>query len=182
MAHEDIEPMKEWENEIENALFSMDILVALLTERFSASNWTDQEVGVAIGLKVPIIPVRWGKDPYGFMGKYQAISGSIGNRKIAEEVFRFILNDEKLRMSAADLLVSALSDSRSFDMSNSLAVYLPEIERLSSEQEETLVRNFNSNRQVSGAWDIRGDIVDHLKRMTGNDYVIENLSLRRLTE
>ena len=34
VAHEDIEPMREWELEIERALFSMDVLVALLTEGF----------------------------------------------------------------------------------------------------------------------------------------------------
>ena len=33
VAHEDIEPMTEWQSEIEQALFSMDLLVALLTPR-----------------------------------------------------------------------------------------------------------------------------------------------------
>ena len=70
---EDIEPIREWELEIERALFSMDILLALLTDGFSESKWTDQEVGFAVGTKVPILPVRLGKDPYGFMGKFQAI-------------------------------------------------------------------------------------------------------------
>ena len=75
VAHEDIVPMKEWQHEIRRALFSMDVLVALLTRGFSRSDWTDQEVGVAIGLGIPIIPIRMGKDPYGFFGKYQALSG-----------------------------------------------------------------------------------------------------------
>ena len=44
VAHEDIEPMMEWQLEIERALFSMDLLVALLTPKFSESNWTDQEI------------------------------------------------------------------------------------------------------------------------------------------
>ena len=61
VAHEVIEPMKEWETEIEKALLSMDLLLALLTEDFAESKWTDQEVGIAIGQKVPVIPVRMGK-------------------------------------------------------------------------------------------------------------------------
>ena len=111
VAHEDIEPMREWEPEIERALFSMDFLIALLTEEFSKSKWTDQEVGVAFGRKVPIIPVRWGRDPYGFLGKYQAISGAIGNYKIAEEIFRCIIGHENLKASAADAFISALANS-----------------------------------------------------------------------
>jgi hypothetical protein len=74
VAHEDIHPTKEWQNEIENALFSMDAFVALMTEEFHDSLWTDQEVGVAFGRGVPIIAVRLGKDPYGFIGKFQALS------------------------------------------------------------------------------------------------------------
>ena len=53
VAHEDIAPMKEWQGEIERALFSMSVLVALLTKEFSQSSWTDQEVGVAIGRRFP---------------------------------------------------------------------------------------------------------------------------------
>ena len=45
VAHEDIEPTKEWQTEIESALASMDALVALLAPGFKESNWCDQEVG-----------------------------------------------------------------------------------------------------------------------------------------
>ena len=74
VAHSDIEPTRTWQKEIEKALFSMDVLIALMTEDFSDSNWTDQEIGVAIGRNVLILPIRMGADPYGFIGKYQAIS------------------------------------------------------------------------------------------------------------
>ena len=48
VAHEDIEPAKEWQIEIEKALFSMDALAAVLTAAFHESKWTDQEVGVQL--------------------------------------------------------------------------------------------------------------------------------------
>ena len=172
VAHEDIEPMKEWETEIERALFSMDMLVALVTEKFSESRWTDQEVGVAFGRKVPIVPVRLGKDPYGFMGKYQAISGSIGISQIAKEIFRYVLGNVELKASATDAFIIALANSESYSMSNSLAIHLPEIDRLFPEQEESLVSAFNSNDQVYDAFDICRVIVKHLKRTTGNDYAL----------
>jgi hypothetical protein len=73
VAHEDIEPTREWQTEIELALNSMDCLVALLTDKFHDSPWTDQEVGFALGRGVQVIPVRLGTDPYGFIGKLQAV-------------------------------------------------------------------------------------------------------------
>ena len=178
VAHEDIEPMKEWEIEIEHALSSMHLLVALLTERFSESKWTDQEIGFAVGRKVPIVPVRMGKDPYGFMGKYQAISGYHETSQIADAIFQYALSDESLKSSATDGYIKALYRSRNFSTSNSLAKYFPNIEHLSREQEETLVMAFNDNSQVSEAFDIRDNIAEHLKRMTGKDYELADRMLR----
>ena len=174
VAHEDIEPIKTWELEIERALFSMDILMALLTEGFSESKWTDQEVGVAVGRGVPILPVRFGKDPYGFIGKIQAIPGSDSTRQVAEAVFHYLFSNEKFRSHAIDSFIAALADSGRFDRSFDLSKYFPKIDRLSREQEKKLVQVFNSNGQVSGAFRIREDILEHLKRVTGNDYEFYN--------
>ena len=54
VAHVDIEPTKEWQDEIEKALFSMHALLALLTSDFPDSKWTDQEVGIAVGRHVQL--------------------------------------------------------------------------------------------------------------------------------
>ena len=75
VAHQDIEPTKEWLVEIEKALFSMDTLAALLTPGFADSHWTDHEVGVAIGRCKSVIPILKGQIPYGFIGKYQGLQG-----------------------------------------------------------------------------------------------------------
>src|ERR1700722_735851 len=53
VAHNDIEPTVEWQTEIETALATCDALVALLHENFHDSNWTDQEIGFAMGRGVP---------------------------------------------------------------------------------------------------------------------------------
>lgn len=58
VAHEDIEPSREWQEEIEKALASMHALAALLTPDYKASKWTDQEVGVALGRGVLVVPVK----------------------------------------------------------------------------------------------------------------------------
>lgn len=76
VAHEDIEPTKEWEDEIFLALNSAHALAAFLTPEFHKSKWTDQEVGIAQGRGLLVIPVGLGIDPYGFMARKQALPGS----------------------------------------------------------------------------------------------------------
>jgi hypothetical protein len=71
VAHDDIEPTREWQDEIEEALRAMDALAALLSPDFHTSSWTDQEVGFAVGSGRLVIPLRFGLDPYGFIAKYQ---------------------------------------------------------------------------------------------------------------
>jgi hypothetical protein len=68
LAHEDIEPTREWRDEIAVALGSMNALVALFTPGFHESSWTDQEIGWALGRGVLVMSVRLGTDPYGFGG------------------------------------------------------------------------------------------------------------------
>ena len=58
VAHQDIEPETEWQNEIEVALASMHGFVAMLSDGFHESNWTDQEVGFAFARQVPRVALR----------------------------------------------------------------------------------------------------------------------------
>lgn len=69
VAHEDITPSLEWQNELELALRSMHALAALLTAEFHASKWPDQQTGFALGKGVLVVPLRLGTGPYGFIGK-----------------------------------------------------------------------------------------------------------------
>ena len=75
LAHEDIAPTREWQDEILLALESMDVMIPLLTPGFRESEWTNEEVGYAnVCRDVQIIPrgaVRRGADPCGFIGRYQ---------------------------------------------------------------------------------------------------------------
>lgn len=116
VAHEDIEPSKEWLNEIEAALYTMDALAALIMPGFKESNWCDQEVGVAVGRGVLIIPVRKGMDPYGFIGKYQGIQASGKTvSEVAENIFQTIINSPKTRNKMIRCLCAGISQSLSPD-------------------------------------------------------------------
>lgn len=87
VAHEDIYPTLEWQDEIERALFCMDAFVAIHTVGFSASFWTQQEIGFAVARGAKIISLSMGEDPTGFISKRQALPRA---RKTAEEVAREI--------------------------------------------------------------------------------------------
>src|SRR5579864_2388178 len=69
VAHKDVEPTSDWQTEIETALATCDALMALLHPNFHQSNWTDQEIGYAMGRGVPVFSMRFGQDPYGFIGR-----------------------------------------------------------------------------------------------------------------
>lgn len=73
VAHDDIEPTKEWQAEIERALRTADAMTAIVTPDFIQSKWCDQEVGIAFGRGKLVIPLRKGADPHGFLGKYQGL-------------------------------------------------------------------------------------------------------------
>jgi hypothetical protein len=172
VAHEDINPTKEWQNEIENALFSMDAFVALMTERFHDSLWTDQEVGVAFGRGVPIISVKLGKDPYGFIGKFQALSCPWDNA--AQEIVKILVKHDGM----LNAYIKAVQDCQSFEHGNTLAEILPFIDRLSHQQATSLVSAYNDNGQVHKSYGFNGKnpgtygngLPFHLNRLTGQTY------------
>ena len=120
VAHEDIEPTKEWQQEIEAGLKTMDALAAILMQGFKESNWCDQEVGVAVGRDVLIIPIRKGLDPYGFIGKYQGIQAhgkSIG--EVAEAIFQTLVKSpktqNKMLLAISGSIVNATSPEEALD-------------------------------------------------------------------
>lgn len=114
VAHDKIEPGEEWQTEIENALHSMDALAAILTPNFSESKWTDQEIGVAIGRKLLVIPIKKGSKPHGFISKYQAIDGEAKNimvSQIAKKIFQLIAASPKTKDKIATALANQILQS-----------------------------------------------------------------------
>jgi hypothetical protein len=60
VAHNDVEPTEEWQDEIEKALLSCQALCAILTPDFVNSRWCDQEVGMVVAQRKLIIPLKPG--------------------------------------------------------------------------------------------------------------------------
>lgn len=167
VAHNDIHPTKAWQDEIENALATMDAFAALMTKNFHESDWTDQEVGFALARGVPIIAVRLERNPYGFLGKFQALPSTWD--AAAGDIVKLLVKHE--RMFSA--YVKALHECPNFDTGNLLSTILPSIERLSAQQVDELVAAYNANSELRGSFGFSGTkpftwgdgLVPHLHRL-----------------
>ncbi len=172
VAHEDIHPTKAWQDEIENALATMDGFVALMTPDFHNSDWTDQEVGFAFARGVPIISVRLGKDPYGFIGKFQGLSSTW--LMAAEDIIRILIKND--RMISA--YVQALRKCPSWGDGNTIGKALPGIEALTSQQIDELIAAYNETRELRGSFAFNGSksslygpgLVSQLNRLGNSQY------------
>ena len=175
VAHEDIEPTRIWEPEIWNSLNSMKLMIALLTPKFQQSNWTGQELGFALARNVPIIPIRIGADPFGFIAKIQAISRPQNRTDgLGRELFELMLanESEKLRALGNEALVCAVSRVDNFDEANELASILPAVRDLSTEQVASIESAFKTNSQLQWSFKFPRAIAQCLTRISGTTYTV----------
>jgi hypothetical protein len=146
VAHVDIEPSKQWQDEIEKALHTMDALTAILMEGFKESNWCDQEIGFAVGKDVLIIPIRRDLDPYGFIGKYQAIQGNHTTvQEVAKKVFNTIVKNLKTRNKMLTYLTNLISNSTHIETALKQLEILSEIADLPHELLEQMAKQIENN-------------------------------------
>lgn len=182
VAHEDIEPTEEWEREIERALFSMDASVALLSEDFHDSNWTDQEVGVAIGRGVPLIAVRLGMDPYGLMGKGQGLGGCSWDdpNGIAIKVFQLLHKRLPDKSRLFECALSTYAQSCSFvDSAWKVEHLLSVFTSLSTDQVGRVIDAYRANGQNTSSFKGRNLLQPLLEKWTGEQWTVTKNELQR---
>jgi hypothetical protein len=173
VAHEDIEPSKEWQIEIEAALHTMDAMGVLLMPGFKESNWCDQEIGVAVGRDVLIIPVRKGLDPYGFIGKYQgiqAVNKSVG--EVAKVIFEVILKSPKTRGKIIGSLANTISQSTHDEDATEKVLLLQSISDIPKEVLENMKTTISENNVLINS----KQFIDELNKLF-NTYSIDKLSV-----
>lgn len=150
VAHEDIHPTLEWQNEIEKALFSMDALAACLTPTFHESKWTDQEIGYALGRNCLVIPIRIGLDPYGFLGKVQGIQAK-GKKpsEIALLIFSSICENIATRSKMSNVIVDQIITNNNPDDAIKFIILINTISNFPIASLERLRDNVSSNTAIS---------------------------------
>lgn len=116
VAHQDIKPSQEWLATIETGLRTCDAAAAYLTKDFPSSQWTDQEMGFVFAQDKLIVPIEAGQLPYGFVSRYQAITGASGKppAEIAQLIFNVLIEHERTAEQVSDALIAALVQSTSY--------------------------------------------------------------------
>jgi len=167
VAHNDIEPTLEWQNEIETALSTCEVLVALLHPDFHNSSWTDQEIGFAMGRGVPVLAVRFGQDPYGFIGRFQAFNGTKKKApQTASEIFDALRKNKQTQRKMADVLVALFADSPSFAEAKTRVGYLEELTVWEPSYPARIRSAVKHNHQIADAFDVAERAEKLIKKWT----------------
>lgn len=156
VAHADIEPGKEWRAVIESALFSCDALAGLLHSGFRESPWCDQEIGIALGRGIPVVPIQFDFAPYGFFGSVQAVNNGDNQTPttLAHSLVRVLLKQNKTATTLIEAIVLRLCRANSFKQANTLSKLLAdEAPPLSRDQAEQLRHAQTHNPELQGAYD-----------------------------
>lgn len=152
LAHEDIQPTVEWEDEILHNLDGCDVFIPLLTDNFSRSKWTDQESGIALAKNKVIIPLRVSTPPYGFIGKWQALKLDTSNwitfEKSCVDILDVIKEKKHLKESLADCLIKSLQNVPNFSAAEKILDILEKLEPFTKNQINEIFRVAVNDSQV----------------------------------
>lgn len=165
VAHEDIEPTKEWENEILIALNSAQALATFLTCDFPQSQWTDQEVGIALGRGLLVIPINIEIDPYGFMARKQAMRGSFEKIELLViELVAVLLKNADTSKTMCEALVMAFEEAGSFINAKKIAQMITSVNNFTQGQLSRISQSCTKNYQIAKAFGVPERIENYLNK------------------
>lgn len=185
VAHDTIEPMAEWQHEIIKALFSMEVMLTFITDNFSDSHWTNQEIGVAIGRGIPIIPVKLQeKDPHAFISSIQAIRGDISNpQKSAETIYKVLIDKLNQENRIKKSVLQAFLTVNEFKDVPSRFKKLQQIKTITDSDIQSIIDGFANNYYLYNAIYLINDrnrLTNFLESRSGKKYKIAGKNIRAI--
>jgi len=169
VAHDVIEPTREWQKEIESALSTMHAAVAILTSDYHASDWTDQEIGVAIGRGIPILSVRFGLDPYGFIGKYQGLPGKGKSfPQLAKDIFEIFFKNPTLSDRIFNGLINRLMQANTYSEAKDIFQQIEKAQTAKPELIDLLESTPAQNDQVRDCFYVQERLSALISRLRGS--------------
>ena len=151
LAHDDIRISAAWRREILKRLRSCEIFVPILTEAFTKSKWTDQEVGYALARGARIAPLKVDVDPYGFIGEYQA--RRLKSRSVNEvcwAVLDGLKNDSRLGERIKQAGIQVFLQSGTFDDAHENLTKLIKFRPFSRWQLAEIIQGGARNQNIYG--------------------------------
>ena len=164
LAHEDIEPAIEWQEEIIRNLRTCDIFIPIVSKNFKESKWTDQESGFVLALNKLIIPIEVNLVPYGFIGKYQALKLGREIHDSCIKVIKIVRAHPPFKELLDNRSIKAFLDSVTFDEANTRAEGLELLEPFTPTQINEIIRGYLANDQIQGAWRARPRVVSWFEK------------------
>ncbi len=167
MAHEDIQPTKQWKIEIISELKKCNLFAPIITENFKQSDWANQESGAAIIRGINIIPISIAlpgetfTNPYGFIGDYQALKYKVNDITSLEnkgannhtltlggELCKAFLGIDNVINKVRTCFLNSFLNSESFAESNSKVKFLESLGQFDADQLKMIVFGFALNDQI----------------------------------
>jgi hypothetical protein len=189
VAHDTIEPMSSWQQEIEKGLETMEVMLAFITDDFHDSCWTNQEIGYALGKGILVIPFKVEKrDPFGFIGTKQALKGRMDEPEACVKDIYAILSEklgQKGRLQTA--IISAFVQSLNFEETRDRFDRMDcVVEVLSDTEFAQIQAGFSRNNQLYNSYYLNNNsyrLRKFLERCTGKQIEIEgrNIGIKNVT-
>jgi len=186
IAHDTIEPMEVWQHEIEKGLATMEIMMALVTDDFHESVWTNQEIGFALGNAIPIIALKLDhQDPAGFIANRQALKASYDHPETAaSDIYEIIAEKLGQRNRLQPALVAAFAASPDFSQAKIRFQRLDQfVTRLSNKELAQLLAAYEVNPQLHNAIYLNNEyerLIRFLLRVTGKKFEIKASRIREI--
>jgi hypothetical protein len=151
MAHEDLVPSSEWQDEIVKNLSSCDVFIPILTGSYRLSDWTDQESGMAISRSRVVVPLNITRNPHGFLGKYQACKINTSQLdQSCEDLVLALKNRRELRLRVQNSFIHSFVNSQGYLEANTRSELLDRFGPYDESQINEIIRGSLSNDQVYG--------------------------------
>jgi hypothetical protein len=186
VAHDTIQPMTIWQHEILVGLKTMEIMLAFVTDDFSDSVWTNQEIGFALGKDIPVIPLKLeSADPPGFISSTQALKGDLKDTaSLASDIFRLISQKLRYKEHFKKIIINRFISSSDYKEAEvRFKEMKSEIDTLSDENLLSIVQGFKQNSQLHKCYHLTdySRLKEFLENRTnkrflikGNDIIILN--------
>lgn len=168
VAHSDIQPTEEWLPKVEQALRRAEALVALVHRGFQDSDWTSQEVGIALGRNVPVVAIQFGQMPHGFLARVQAVNGQGRSvYSLSQEVFLLLARHEQTRERMAEALIQGFEASEGFSEAKENMALLEEMDHWDPGMPDRLRQAVRDNAFLADAWGVPERVEELLRRRNG---------------
>jgi hypothetical protein len=102
-----------------------------------------------------VLPIRAGLDPYGFIGRYQAVQGGGQSpENLAKALFEVLVQHDLTSVPMAEAIVDRLEDAQSYDSSKTIRQWLDKVPKWTPDLLTRLEGTIDRNSQVRGAFGV----------------------------